>query len=162
MSELWRPVLGHEGRYSVSSTGLVRRDAAGGGAVAGRVLVPTTTVHGYQRVELRNGLVRCARYVHRLVLEAFVGVCPEGLECRHLDGNPDNNDVGNLCWGTDQDQADDKIRHGRGAKKLDAAAVLAIRNDQRSSRTVARAFGVAASTIKRIRNGKLWAHTRRP
>jgi len=25
--------------------------------------------------------------IHRLVLETFIGPCPEGMECRHLDGD---------------------------------------------------------------------------
>lgn len=53
-----------------------------------------------------------ARYVHRLVLEAFVGPCPEGMECRHLDGNPANNRPGNLAWGTPRENQADSARHG--------------------------------------------------
>ncbi|KKL84217.1 hypothetical protein LCGC14_1966890, partial [marine sediment metagenome] len=30
------------------------------------------------------------RLVHRLVLETFIGPCPEGMECRHLDGDQTN------------------------------------------------------------------------
>src|SRR5690242_14784609 len=47
----------------------------------------------------RDGGAKTCR-VHRLILEAFIGPCPEGMECRHLDGNPANNCLGNLCWGT--------------------------------------------------------------
>jgi hypothetical protein len=50
--------------------------------------------------------------IHRLVLLAFVGQAPKGLECRHLDGNPKNNRLENLCWGSSQEQADDRKRHG--------------------------------------------------
>lgn len=37
-------------------------------------------------------------YVHRLVLEAFVGECPEGFECDHIDRNRSNNCLQNLRW----------------------------------------------------------------
>ena len=47
-------------------------------------------------------------YVHRLVLEAFVGPCPEGMECRHLEGDTANNALSNLAWGTPQENAADK------------------------------------------------------
>lgn len=55
---------------------------------------------------------RWQRFVHRLVLEAFVGPCPEGMECRHLDGNPANNKLDNLKWGTRKENQDDSKRHG--------------------------------------------------
>ena len=50
----------------------------------------------------------------RLVLEAFVGPCPNGMECCHYDDNPFNNHITNLRWGTDKDNALDKVRNGRG------------------------------------------------
>lgn len=52
------------------------------------------------------------RYVHRLVLEAFVGPCPSGMQCRHLDGNPGNNRLDNLEWSTPRVNNDDKLTHG--------------------------------------------------
>jgi hypothetical protein len=57
------------------------------------------------------------RFVHRLVLEAFVGPCPEGMECRHLDGNPGNNRLENLAWGTARENWEDALRHGTAALK---------------------------------------------
>ena len=50
----------------------------------------------------------------RLVLEAFVGPCPDGMECCHWDDNKDNNKLENLRWGTDKNNADDRVRNGRG------------------------------------------------
>ena len=52
------------------------------------------------------------RFVHRLILEAFVGPCPEGMECRHLDGDPGNNRLENLAWGTPEENHADSVRHG--------------------------------------------------
>ncbi len=51
-------------------------------------------------------------YVHQLVLGAFVGPCPIGMECRHLDGNPSNNFLSNLRWGTHLENMEDMRRHG--------------------------------------------------
>jgi HNH endonuclease len=51
-------------------------------------------------------------YVHRLVLEAFVGPCPPESECRHIDGNPANNHLSNLAWGTRKENYADSVRHG--------------------------------------------------
>lgn len=49
--------------------------------------------------------------VHRLVLAAFAGPCPDGMECRHLDGNPNNNNLANLEWGTPLQNALDRKEH---------------------------------------------------
>lgn len=41
-----------------------------------------------------------SRQVHALVLLAFVGPYPAGCEILHLDGNPTNNTLTNLRYGT--------------------------------------------------------------
>ena len=61
------------------------------------------------RTTSKNYTRRCL--IHQLVLEAFVGPKPEGTECRHLDGNPLNNHVDNLEWGTHNQNMQDIRRH---------------------------------------------------
>lgn len=56
--------------------------------------------------------VQISYFVHRLVLEMFIGPCPYGLECRHLDGNPSNNRVENLMWSTRIANQRDRDKHG--------------------------------------------------
>lgn len=56
---------------------------------------------------------RTDRTVHSLVLEAFTGPCPEGMEARHLDDNPTNNRLENLVWGTRSENSQDAIRNDR-------------------------------------------------
>lgn len=73
-----------------------------------RRLVAFPNKHGYLCVSI--GAKR--RLVHRLVLEEFVGPCPPGMECRHLDGDNSNNALGNICWGTKLENAKDKEKHG--------------------------------------------------
>ena len=51
--------------------------------------------------------------VHLVILDAFMGPRPEGHETRHLDGNPQNNMLDNLCYGTAKENAQDRILHGR-------------------------------------------------
>lgn len=53
------------------------------------------------------------KYIHRLVLEAFVGPCPDGMEALHSDGNKTNNNVDNLRWGTPSENNRDIVKHGR-------------------------------------------------
>jgi HNH endonuclease len=50
--------------------------------------------------------------VHRLVLETFVGPCPEGHITCHSDGNPSNNRLTNLRWDTPKANSDDRVAHG--------------------------------------------------
>lgn len=117
--EEWRPVVGYEGSYEVSDQGRVRsldrivvRYQYGKRTeqpVRGRMLSPGETSFGHEYVNLGRGN---KRYVHRLVLEAFVGPPAAGTECCHNDGNPKNNLVSNLRWGTRSANIQDAVRHG--------------------------------------------------
>jgi hypothetical protein len=70
------------------------------------------------------GKVVC-RYVHRLVLEAFVGPCPEGMEACHNNGDTADNRLVNLRWDTKQANVADKLKHGtQPAGSLSANATL--------------------------------------
>lgn len=120
ITEKWKWVSGYKGLYRVSSFGTVRsidrivtRSDGMIQSLKGRILKPgKNDCYGYLKVELwKNGKGQ-RFYIHRLVLIAFVGHCPTGLECRHLDGNPTNNRIGNLKWGTPKENQQDRIRHG--------------------------------------------------
>lgn len=111
--ERWKPVLGWESWYEVSNMGRVRRIAPNHGAILGRCKKLSPDKAGYLCVSLNRPGVQERLSVHRLVLEAFVGLAPDGHECCHTDGNAMNNWLSNLRWGTPQDNADDRIRHGR-------------------------------------------------
>lgn len=117
MIENWRPIDGTDGMYEVSDQGRVRsldRTITTSSGVTKRrtgvVLVPFTgDAYGHQSVGLGSF---GRRYVHQLVLEAFAGPCPRGLECRHLDGDAANNALSNLQWGTASENQRDRIAHG--------------------------------------------------
>jgi hypothetical protein len=69
--------------------------------------------HLYVDLYKGNGRGHKRFFVHRLVLEAFVGPCPPGMQCRHFpDSNPVNNWVNNLQWGTQSENEVDKKTHG--------------------------------------------------
>lgn len=116
MGETWLPVVGYEGSYEVSSLGAVRsidRIDNRGSRALGRRLRPDATASGHLRVTLsRDGKTR-RFFVHRLVLWAFVGCTPPGMEACHNDGDPTNNAVSNLRWDTKSANAQDRRRHGR-------------------------------------------------
>lgn len=65
---------------------------------------------GYLSVALRREGQYLYFLVHRLILETFVCPCPEGSEGCHKDGDKKNNRVGNLYWGTRQQNRDDAVR----------------------------------------------------
>jgi hypothetical protein len=109
------------------------------------------------------------RLIHVLVLEAFIGPCPPGLECRHLDGDPSNNALDNLRWGTHLENCVDRDRHGKhhkGARcswaKLTEDQVREIRAkyvDRYGEQTrLAREYGVNPATIRTIVKGVNWRH----
>jgi hypothetical protein len=77
-----------------------------------KVLSGTKCGRGYRALDLRGDGTRRREYIHRTICLLFNGPCPEGYECRHLDGNISNNRATNLKWGTPQENADDKILHG--------------------------------------------------
>ena len=118
-SEQWRPTVGYKG-YEVSDLGRVRSldrlisTSVGKGyrRIQGRILSPWTHYFGYKVVRLAADGKYVTWYVHALVLTAFRGSCPDGMVCRHLDGDPANNCLNNLCWGTQSENLLDEVRHG--------------------------------------------------
>src|SRR5580692_6673757 len=88
MPENWLPIDVCPENYKVSDCGRVwsrPRPRTRGG-----IMKQSTGQHGVQIVNLTiNGKQR-VYLVHHLVLVAFVGPCPEGMEGCHNDGNPAN------------------------------------------------------------------------
>jgi len=106
----WKEITGFP-RYHISDTGVVLN------IKTQRKLLPATHRHnGAQWIVLQCHGERTNRSIHSLVLEHFVCPRPKGAVCRHLDGNPANNLVGNLAWGSMKENAQDCERHGRRAR----------------------------------------------
>lgn len=119
MSVEWRAIPGWEGFYEASSDGQIRsmdRSAPGRPGVTmhwkSRILSQSLTRDGYPQVWLCRNNKRTTSRVSRLVATTFHGPCPEGMECRHLDGNKLNNTPENLAWGTRSENTYDRIAHG--------------------------------------------------
>lgn len=121
--EEWRPVLGYEGFYEVSSLGSVRSVArvvrASNGEMRkypGKVLRQSTAFRGYASVGLRKNTVPRTARVHVLVATAFLQRGLGHTHVRHLNGDPGDNRVENLAWGTPSENGLDTVRHGRNRK----------------------------------------------
>ena len=118
--EEWRDIPGYEGMYQVSNLGQVRsigrtvtRSDGQVHRYKGKILsTPLLQQTGYPFVKLSNHGKNQVRTVHSLVAEAFFGPRPEGTEVCHGDGNPTNNHVDNLRYGTRSENELDKLRHG--------------------------------------------------
>lgn len=172
--EQWMPVPGYEGHYEVSNRGKVRsvdRVVDHGGwfrRYTGRVLSPMMHTSGYRAVNLKMSGRQKIAMVHALVLLAFSGPAPAGMEARHLNGDRLDNRASNLAWGTRQENADDRRRHGtiasgerQGSSKLTEADVLRIRvlrADGMRMRDLADKFGVSRTCISHVMSRKTWRH----
>src|SRR5688572_33310467 len=115
MTEVWHPVVGAVGFYEVSDLGRIRsidRVVRGGNGRSrrhkGRLISPSRVPAGHLTLTLSLGERRKSDWLHWLVAAAFLGLCPEGMEVRHLDGNPANNRLTNLAYGTRSDNAFDR------------------------------------------------------
>ena len=108
--EEWRAIDFAPG-YEVSNQGRVRSTRPWRGS-KGRILAAQPNGFGYLRAKLYiDGKAKhCS--IHRLILLAFVGPCPDGHEVRHLDGNRSHNTLANLAYGTRSENVRDAIEHG--------------------------------------------------
>lgn len=117
MTEQWRRVPGRETAYEVSDHGRVRsidrfvKNGVGIRVSRGQVL-KQQPIGAHPSVWLANGRNGKRVLVHRLVLMAFVGPPPEGMEGCHFDDVPTNNTLSNLRWDTKGNNQLDRVRNG--------------------------------------------------
>ena len=113
---------------------------------------------------------RADHLVHRLVLEAFRGPCPPGLECRHGNDVGNDNRVDNLSWGTRSQNRHDCVRNGRdrspkgeanARSKLTEEDVRQVRRRRaagESQQSIADSLGVTQRVISLIDRNLSWVH----
>ncbi len=65
----------------------------------------------YLTVSIGNNGKQSPIYVHLLVLESFIGPCPDGMECCHYDDDRGNNRLSNLRWDTRKNNSADAYRN---------------------------------------------------
>ena len=151
--EVWKPIVGFEGRYEVSDKGRVRSlKFRGNGGL--RVMKGSLNQSGYRVLTL--GKSRKQFRAHCLVLEAFVGPRPDGMEGCHGDGDKDNNALRNLRWDTPSgNAADRRSYHGSGNpnSKLDEtqrADIKRRRLDGETTVRLAEEFEISTTRVSQI------------
>lgn len=103
MTEQWKDLVGYPGLYKISDQGNVWSERRQ------RMLSTKPNKHrGYAEFcVVANGKQRTMS-VHQEVMRAFVGSLPAGHQVRHLDGNPLNNNLNNLAYGTPKENSADR------------------------------------------------------
>lgn len=135
------------------------------------ILKPKLEHTGYYRVSLMTDVKnkRLTASVHGLIMLTFVGPCPEGMQCRHLNGVCTDNQLANLAWGTIQENHDDKQKHGttargetNGLSRLTEEQVREIRllaTQGISYKVIAKRFDISDTNITNIVRRDTWQHT---
>jgi len=115
--ETWKLVPGYDGKYEVSDQGQIRSYQR---RPEGRILRPGRMPGGHLSVALGRKNSQC---VHKLVLLAFVGAAPDRHECLHINGDPADNRLSNLRWGTRSENMKDAYAHGARDREKNRAAL---------------------------------------
>ena len=171
-----RPIPSHPG-YAATSDGHIislAKISLRGYRLKRKEVSPSRQHKGYLLVNCGS---RTRYRVHRLVLEAFIGPCPDGMECCHNNGNKQDNCIENLRWDTRKANSRDSVKHGvcplsgtkvrrvRGTDspmaKLTDSDVLQIRYLARTgvrNIDLAKGYGVVRHTISNIVHRRAWKH----
>lgn len=167
--EAWKPIASFVGVYEVSNLGRVRRIKPGSGTHPKKIRRLWISRDGYQGVSLYNREAQKTFQVHRLVAEAFLGPCPEGMWVNHKDGIKTNNRVDNLeyttpsenhrhAWSNGLHSACTGERHGNAT--LTSEQVRMIRSEYEtgewSQKDLAEKYCMGVSAIWFIVNNKTW------
>lgn len=177
-TEVFRPVPGFP-NHRVSNLGRVQRKKTPGRKwpEAGNFIWLDVKAfpagEGYLAVNLCDRGRQVKRYIHRLVLEAFVGPCSPGMQARHVNcRDKTDNRLENLCWGTPLENMADCVRHGTRrtgervyTAKITAADVLEMRRLRIAGvprKELAARFGVNETNVTRAVLGTNWAELAPP
>jgi HNH endonuclease/NUMOD4 motif len=169
MTEEWRPITGLEGRYEVSDRGRVRSLRNNRGRP--RTIPYVRRLHrgagGYAEIIVLVAGRSVHFLVHRLVLEAFDCPCPDGMECAHLNGDKNDNHLGNLRWATPKENAADRDRHGTTARGIrggqarlteDQVVEIRRRAPRATVSQLSREYGISCPSINAVIHGRTWRH----
>lgn len=170
-NEIWISVPGYPG-YSVSNLGRAKSD----GRIITRPNQPSYILR--EKILKTDSNCRKGGYgvfqgsingkhfsmdLHVAIALAFFGPRPEGMEVRHLDGNPKNNAISNLKYGTRSENIGDAKKHGtfpmyekRPGAKITRSDAISIALDVRKTSVIAKQYGINPGTVRQIKIGETW------
>ena len=119
IEEIWKPVVGYEGIYEVSSLGrvkscertIIRKDGRKMN-VRGKIMKPSIIRIGYEQIDLSKKDNAETVYVHRLVGKAFIENPYNKEQINHKNGVKTDNRVENLEWVTSQENMRHAFKNG--------------------------------------------------
>lgn len=167
-AEEWRPCFG--GFYAVSNLGRVRREVAAVNTRPGRIMKPHVGKVGYLVVGLKDGTQRKTAYIHRLVADAFLGPCPEGMQVNHINGDKTDARLENIEYVTPSENIKHSYDTGlkrscfgeaSGRAKVTSADVVVIRDLAATGltpRQIGQRFGIGKRTTWAIIARRTWRH----
>jgi len=158
----WNPIPHWDG-YFACKEGLIASVKRG----KFRIMSSIKAKDGHLYIFLYNNGVMVKQWVHRLILMTFSRQPSDNEEGRHLNGDPGDNSIKNLKWGTKAENQSDRIRHGTsnrgersGSAKLTEVQVLEIRQrvGKETLRSLAKEYGVSHTAIRRAAIGMKWSY----
>jgi len=160
MQEIWKEIPGSNNKYFASNMGRFKKYNI--------ILKQYNDKNGYLLVYvLLNNKMGTYRS-HRIILETFVGPCPKGMVCRHLDGNPKNNKLDNLEWNTNSINMKDRTKHGtqpKGEKTsqskfydIDILNMRQLYKNGWTTQEISKKYNTNYKVIWKIVTYKLWKH----
>ena len=160
--EVWKPIKGFEGLYSVSNFGRIKSFIDWNGKkyvkkehfINGWVQEPDKKYKYCRRiVRLRKGDKKRYEYkVHRLVAEAFVPNPNNYTIVNHLDFNPLNNRADNLEWTTNRGNVEYSRKAGRYEQidKGKVEKIIDLYKQGKSVQFITKKLGMATKTVRKI------------
>jgi hypothetical protein len=133
----------------------------------GRIRKQRPNRFGYMSVDLSKGGTLRTFHTHRLVVSAFIGAIPQGMDVCHNDGDPANNRLSNLRVDTRSGNVADMEKHGTKLRGEDASGAKLTEQDVRDIRAkykprqvaeLANKYDIRPSYVWAIVKRKRWAH----
>lgn len=178
--EIWKPVVGYEGLYEVSTHGRVKSVARIYQSIKEGFNWDKRTISALKATRLKKdgyvdtGLSLDGKYtqrvIHRLVAEAFIPN-PENKPCvNHIDNNRSNNHVSNLEWVNHKENTAHSYAQNRGtwqkqwgednvSSKLNLDEVLKLRklkSQGKTNREVSDILNINIKEVGRIHRKERW------
>ncbi len=177
--EVWKPIVGHEESYEISSFGRLRsldrqvNSKVGTRGTKGQIIKTKIDKYGYEAVALYSHQKGWYTTIHRLVASAFLPNPEKKATVNHKDANKLNNHVDNLEWNTNLENMrhankmglrDHVYRRGEDNNftKLKKEDILYIRKNYNKKtlnlERLGEMFNVNPSNISQILARKTWKH----